>query len=336
MIGSFAVFLFLLNSALNPAYPRGDAGLYTQKASFKKPGQAFLNITGSIGNKHDTDLNESSIHNQIAANFQYAPFSRMLLGIGGTSYRMEGEAFNGAYAEFKLPLLTLGPITCSIAPAIFFSTNRKPASGGNILIDLLPFSKGELPPLLLSNSLSLLRHDGLNEYRVSSVLTFNDGRFLPFVEVYTEFHDRIEMQSTFNSRLSTGLGMRFPPLNVRAAVEIPLDDKDERDFDFRFSGELGVLFNVKRKPKVTLSIMVLDEASETPINATISVKGKEVENILECIDGRCQISGLLPGLYTIQIEHPGYKKLKSPLFLKDKPIERTYRLSKIEELKGGD
>ncbi len=336
MIISLVSISILLSSALDPAFLSGDVGLYTTTAAFRKSGEVYLNIRESLGTLNDHDNNESSLHNQVCMNLQYAPLSRMVMGIGGTSYTLKDETFNGLYANIKFPLLTIGRLTSSVTPHILFSTAEKPVFGASVSIDLVPFATEQLPPLLFSHTFAMLRRDEFNEYQFSSLLTFHKGRFLPFLEFYTEYHDRINRKSTYNTRLCTGLGFLSKPLSVRAAVEIPLDEYTRRDFDFRFTGEFGILFNAKRRSKITLTIIVYDAVSDEKIDATIMVKGKEVEKILSCTAGSCTISGLVAGLYTIEIEHTGYKKMKAPLFIKDKSMERTFRLTKLSEEKGGE
>lgn len=328
--------LVVMGGIIDPPFSAGDAGFYTRRAAFDKPGEVAFNIMESIGTFQDHETDTSHMHHQISGNLCYALFSRMELATGATSSTLKGATSRGIYADVKLPLLTVGRVNTSIAPSLVFFSTKKPAFGGNLFIDLVPFSSEQLPPLLLSNSLSLLRRDGRSTYQLSSVLTFHEGRFLPFLEFYSGFDNDIRMASATNTRLSTGLGFILSPFRVRAGVEIPLNEPDERDFDFRFSGELGFHFNTMRRRQVTISIAVYDAANDEPLDAKITLKGKEVERALSCTDGTCTLSGLVAGLYTIEIEHPGYRKVKSPLFVKDRSFERTFKLMKPGTEKGGE
>jgi hypothetical protein len=336
MIAPFIALSLMLSGTLHPAFLSGDAGLYSQRAAFRKPGEVYLNITESMGTRKDIENGDSWFHHQLCANLQYAPFSRLILGMFGTSSAFREETYHGLCANVKFPLLTIGRFTSSIGPSLRFSTPQKPSFGGAIFIDLIPFSSEQLPPILISPSLCLLRTDGLNEFRSSAVLTFHKGTFLPFLEFYTEFHSRINWESSYNARLATGVGFFRKPFILRAAVEIPMNEYEKRDFDFRFTGEFGMVFNVMRRSRATVTIMVYDAENNERLDATVTVRGKDVQQRLSCTDGVCVLSDLIAGLYTIEVEHPGYKKMKSPIFIKDKSIERSFSLAKLIEKKGGE
>ena len=139
-----------------------------------------------------------------------------------------------------------------------------------------------------------------------------------------------------NTRFCTGLGFTIGNLGFKTGVEIPLEDYSKKDFDFRLTGEINYLLNTKRKPRSKLNITVLDKENGKVIPATIMIKGREVEKILECKNGRCTIEDLSPGIYTIEIESPEYKRIKLPVFIKDKSLDKTYKLTKKDKKKGGD
>jgi hypothetical protein len=336
MIAPFIALSLMLSGTLHPAFLSGDAGLYSQRAAFRKPGEVYLNITESMGTRKDIENGDSWFHHQLCANLQYAPFSRLILGMFGTSSAFREETYHGLCANVKFPLLTIGRFTSSIGPSLRFSTPQKPSFGGAIFIDLIPFSSEQLPPILISPSLCLLRTDGLNEFRSSAVLTFHKGTFLPFLEFYTEFHNRINWESSYNARLATGVAFSRKPFDLHAAVEIPLNEYEKRDFDFRFSVDFGITCIARRTSKASISLSVADASNDEFLDATITITGKEVQKVLQCTTGKCVISDLVAGLYTLQIEHPGYKNIKAPLFVKDKMLEKVFKLIKLEKEKGGD
>ncbi len=336
MMLSMLALSFMLSSMLEPAFLSGTAGLYTESASFFKPGALHLSFMESIGTLKDEESSDSWWHNQLSANIQYAPFSRLLMSMCGTSYTMREETERGVCSSMKLPLIKIGRFNSSIAPYAQFASSRKPAFGGKIYLDWIPFSAEQLPPLLFSNEFAVLRCDNANEYRIASVLSFHKGQFLPFIEFYTEFQDKLNWESSYNARAATGLSFSRNPLNLRVAVEIPLNEYEKRDFDFRFGGALGFSFDTKRRAEINISLFVLDAESNEKLNAQVTIKGKEFSETRTCIDGSCTISGLIAGIYTIEIVHPGYKKMRYPLFVKNVSIDREFKLTKSNEVKGGE
>jgi hypothetical protein len=336
MISSVAVMSFLFCSSLQPAFLDGDVGLYTTRALFGKPGELSLNIKQSIGTMRDRQSNETSLSNQICGNLHYAPLSRLAFNIGGSLYSTQDEERSSSfYANVKIPLLTFGRITSSLAPSLTFLSGEHTYLGANAYLDIIPFASEHLPPFLFSNSFSFLHGSAHDLYQLSSLLTFHNTLFTPFVEFYSEYHDRIDMESSYNSRMSTGLGLSHTPFFFRAGVEIPFVDLSKRDFDFRFTTEFGITFIARRTPRASVFISVADASNDEPLDATITITGKEVQEVLQCAAGQCVISDLVAGLYTIQIAHPGYKNIKAPLFVKDKTLEKVFKLIKIEEEKGG-
>lgn len=336
MMLSMITLSLMLSSILDPAFMSGNTGLYTESAAFRKAGTLDITARGSIGTLKDSESSDSWLHNQLCADLQYAPFSRLLISVCGTSYSMREETYRGMCTSVKLPFLRIGRFSTSIAPYAQFASARTPAFGGTFYLDWIPFSAEQLPPLLLSNEFSLLRCEGTSEYRWGSVLSFHEGRFLPFLEFYTEYHSQLNWESSYNARVATGLSFLHEPFNLRVAVEIPLNEYNKRDFDFRITGELGITLDTQRRAEVTITITVCDDESNEKLNAQITIEGKEFSETLTCTDGTCVIAGFVAGIYTLEIEHAGYRKMKVPLFVKDVSMERTFRLTKSNELKGGE
>ena len=109
----------------------------------------------------------------------------------------------------------------------------------------------------------------------------------------------------------------------------------DRDFDYRFTGEINFLYNLHKKPSGSLRITIIDRETGEPIVATVILKGKEVDKVCESSEGPCRIDEISFGIYTIEISSPEYKMLKAPISINKKIIEKTYKLSKKETEKGG-
>lgn len=336
MFTYFILVLTISCNYLSPPFLDGDMGFYTTSASFYKQGKIQLSLLGSYGTKKDMNGGKKESHNQINLNASYSIFRYVELGTGINYFNMGQDNFKELFLKTKIPFLSSGRIKSSIAPYITFTEGEKPCFTANIDIETIPFTRKSLPSFLIGQSVNIGRKKSGNILEFSSLLSLETGRFQPFIEFYTEFSERISSSFMANTRFCSGLGLNIGNLVLRGGVEIPLEDYTKRNFDYRFTGGINYLFDTKRKPKGKLNITILDEENEMAIPATIMIKGKEVERIIECQTGICIIEDLPFGFYTIEIENPEYQRIKRPLFIKEKSVNKPYKLTKKDKKKGGD
>ena len=312
----------------------GDLGLYTSSATFRKTGQLKLIFRESYGRKIDKENKTESGQNQVDINLEYTPFTFIEFEAAISYFKMEENNYKGLITKTKIPFLAIGIMKSSISPSFTFSQGDKPYSTLNFDMEVVPFKANNLPPFILGQSANIGKIHGEYILQYSLVLSLLTKNFQPFAEFYTEFGNNIS--SMTNSRFSSGLGFNLGSLGLRAGFEIPIEDYTKRDFDYRITGELNLLVDTKRKPKGRLNLTIVDKETESSITATIIIKWKDAERILECKDGKCTIGNLSYGIYTIEISNPEFKLLKFPVSINRKSLDRTYKLIKKEEDKAGE
>jgi len=325
----FCYILLFLTVPFNFSFPTfldGKCGFYTTTPSFDRTGQVRLILDESYGTKQGKFGEENVTHNETNLCLGYTPFSYLTLITGINYFSMEREHQNSFLAKVKIPFLSLSIIKSSISPIITF-VEEKTYFMGNIDFEITPFKRKNLPPFVFGNSMNIGRRNSENFLQYSSLLTLDIEHIQPFIEFYTDFCN----SSLENTRFCSGLCFTIGNFALKPGIEFQLNDYPERDFDYRITGGINYLFDTRRKPVVELHITVMDSENETPIPATIEIKGKEVEEILDCKTGECVFENLTPGIYTIGIENPDYKKFIKPFSIKDKSIEKTYKLIKKEK-----
>ena len=336
MVCFLMVVLTISYNTPSPVFLDGDLGFYTSSSSFKKTGQLQLTLRESYGTKGEKGEEEKKSQNQTNLNIGYTVFHLVELGAGINYSSMGGDNYRGLLLKTKIPFLSISRMKSSISPCFTFAQGEKSYFTTNFDIEIIPFTRKNLPSFLLGQSVNIGKKSGETILQYSSLLTLHTGSFKPFVEFYTDFSKHISRSYMQNTRFCTGLGFTIGNLGFKTGVEIPLEDYSKKDFDFRLTGEINYLLNTKRKPRSKLNITVLDKENGKVIPATIMIKGKDVEKILDCKNGKCTIEDLSPGIYTIEIENPEYKRIKFPVFIKDKSLDKTYKLTKKDKKKGGD
>jgi hypothetical protein len=312
----------------------GDLGLHTSNATFRNSGQFKLIFRESYGRKKDKENMSESSQKQVDINFEYTPFTFVEFETAISYLKMEENNYKGLIMKTKIPFLSIGAMKSSISPCFTFSQGDKPYSTLNFDIEVVPFKAKNLPSFIFGQSANIGKIHGEYILQYSLVLSLLSKNFQPFTEFYTELNNNIS--SMKNSRFSSGLGFRLGNLGLKAGFEIPIEDYTKRNFDYRLTGELSLLVDTKRKPKGSLNLTVVDKETESYITATIIIKGKDIEKILECNYGKCTIGNLSYGIYTIEISNPEFRLLKFPVSINRNSLDRTCKLIKKEKEKGGE
>ena len=329
MLISILTLVSISINLASPVFLDGDSGYYTSSASFNKVKQMRICFRESYGIKGEKEDEKRQTQNQLNFYINYTLFRFVEIGSGINYFSMEGTEFTGGFLKAKFPVLTMQKIKLSLAPCFTFAKEEKSYLSGDFNIDIIPFTKENLPSFLFGESVNVGRKNGTNILQSSSLILLNTSHFQPFIEFYTEFFGDISTSAMYNTRLCSGLGFKVGFIGFRAGVEIPLSDYTKRDSDIRFTGEINFLLDTKIKPAGKLVINVLDMETQVPVSATIKISGKDEEKIFESIDGKFIIENLSFGIYTIEIINPEYKRLKAPVFIKKKLIEKTYKIKKM-------
>ncbi len=334
MISQFIVSLLISLTTAQPPFLSGDSGFFTSTASFRKTGAADIILRETFGRQSLKEYDSIVQQNQVMVNARYGLCSYIEAGTGLSFFTRDGENQQGLFIKAKVPFLSMGRMISSLSPFIVFAKTEKPSVAAALDIDIVPFKNENLPAFLIGQSLKAGRKSGLNLLDYSILLSLQSKAFQPFLEFYTELHDGFDRSSMYNTRICSGLGTTFGIWRLRAAIEIPLDEYEKRNFDYRITGEISISFSTKRNPLGYITITVFDAKNEQPLAATVFVKGKEVQETHICIDGTCIVQDLPLGIYTLIIKHPEYKSIKLPLFVKEERISRIFKLQKVQEENG--
>jgi hypothetical protein len=315
MINIVLLFLFSGNF-FNPPFLDGYTGFYTTKGSFDKRGIIRFSLYQT--------------QSQTNLNIVYTPFSFSEIGGALNYYTREKESNLSGFLKPRFPLLTMKKTKMSLAPIFIFFRDDKPQYGGNLNLEFIPFQNSNLPPFHFGNSFEVIKRNSGKKLIYSTLLSIQSKRFQPFIEYYTELTELFDFSSTVNSRFCSGIAFRLGVFGLKGGVEIALDEKVKRNFDYRFTGGVNLLWDTKKKPVVPLNILVKDAESGTPVQATVTLKRNNMIKKLKTEHGRCTFTDLSSGIYTLEISNPEYKSLKVPLFIREKPLTKTYTIKKIE------
>lgn len=333
MIINLFLLLFFSNSFFNPPFIDGDTGFYSPAASFHKSGIVHFSLLESYGimkSKEQVNTSSSESHTQTNFNITYTPFSFVELGGGFNYYTVENENYFSGFMKPRIPFLTMEKTKISLAPVFIFIRNDKPQYGGNLNLEIIPFQNSNLPPFHSSNSFEIIKGTYGKKLIFSTMLSVESKRFQPFIEYYTELTELFEFSSSINSRFCSGIAYKLGIFGLKGGLEIATDEKAKQDFDYRFTGGVNLLWDTKKKPSVSVNILVTEAESGDTIEATVTLKGNNILKELKTEEGSCTFTGLASGLYTIEISSPEYKTIKAPLFIKEKSLNKNYKLKKIE------
>ncbi len=327
----FIATIFVLSTisySLSPVFLDGEYGFYTSSSSLDEKGKLYLNLWESYGLLGDKSTEATNHQNQTELNLTYLPFSLLLLEAGSHYTSIDSDVVKGLYFRIGLPFLRWSRIKTSISAYAAFHDGAKPFFAPNLNIDVIPFKHSNFPPFIFNNSITFGKKDKGNVFQFSSLLTLTQNLFCPFIEFYTETNDINSRQNYYNSRFCSGFGIKRNNLGIRTGIEISLDEYIKKDFDYRITAAISYVFETKKQPMGHLNISVIDRETQIAIPSIIKVFGKDIEKTFQSESGKYLIQDLPLGIYTLVIESSGYTKIKVPIFIKAKVLEKTYKLKK--------
>ena len=327
----FVIFITITQQISPVPLMNGENGFYSASGSFDKPGSVKFILRESYGIGNDT-LKNGNVH-QTSTNIDlfYTPFTFLQFAGGYRYLSQDTERSGDFFTKAKLPILTMKKLKLSISPCFTHLSAGNNYYTTNIDLGIIPLSQKNLPEFLFSQSINIGNRSGKGLLQLASSLLLHSKYFTPFIELYTELPGSFSFQERRNSQFSTGLRYHIAGFDLTGGIGIGLDEVDVRVIDYNFILGLSYSLNIRKKSAGTLLLTLVDKQNNTPVSATVFLKGANVKKSMECNGGICSIKDIPFGFYTLEVKKTGYKTFRIPIFIKTKKFEKIIKLRKIKK-----